>query len=444
MTTRHDRPWAVLTVLSLAYFLTQLDVAVVAVAVPDLSGSFHATTERVVWSLATYSLVLAVALITAGRFGDRYGHRRLFLTGVAIFLAGSLIAGAAGTTTELSVGRAVQGLGAALLVPQTLALLFTAIPADKRGLALGIRGAVGGVAVIGAPVVGGALIGLDSWRWIFYLNVPVAVVVLALGWVLLPAGGDTSGAAPLDPAGILLSALALGGMAYTLSQGRLGPLTLLAAASGVALLVRKRRQPDGFALARIRSFVLMTGYAATTSGTVVGIVVALSVHLQAAPGLDPLSTGLLIAPASVVSTVLDPVVGRLLSSVQGRHLLLAGSVLTVAGLLWLAVAMGGESTWPAYLGPIVVIGAGNAFLFTPMAAIGLSDVPAASTGAASGVLTTVLQFGSMGGAALTGALLTGPGGAQVAIVALAGVAMIGGGVSLALRRPSAVTLEPAA
>jgi MFS family permease len=166
-------PWAVLAVLSLAYFLTQLDVAVLAVAVPSIMADINASADQVVWSLSAYIFLLAMALITAGRLGDLYGRRRIFLIGVAIFTVASVAAGLAQGPGQLIAARAVQGLGAALLTPQTLALLMEAFPPDQRGMAFGIRGAVGGVAAISGPAAGGVLVSTLDWRWIFWLNVPL-------------------------------------------------------------------------------------------------------------------------------------------------------------------------------------------------------------------------------------------------------------------------------
>ncbi|MDG4765791.1 DHA2 family efflux MFS transporter permease subunit [Solwaraspora sp. WMMD406] len=451
-------PWAVLAVLALAYFLTQLDVAVLAVAVPSIMADLDASADQVVWSLSAYILLLAVALITAGRLGDLYGRRRIFLIGVAVFTAASVAAGLAQGPGQLIAARAVQGLGAALLTPQTLALLVEVFPPERRGTAFGIRGAVGGVAAISGPAAGGVLVSALDWRWIFYLNVPLGLLMLVIGALVLPEVTQRT-RHRLDVTGVALASAALFCLAFGVSQGErygwnVGIWATLAGSGGfvAAFLAQQRRRQDReplvpFTLFRQRNFPLMNGFSLTTSGTVIGLVLVLSLYFQQVLGLSPWAAGLMIVPASLFSTLLDPVAGKLADRVQGRYLLLVGAVCTVAGMAWAALAMRDGATWPAFVAPMCVIGVGNAFLFTPLAVVALSDVRPQLAGAASGVLITALQIGSMLGAAVVGTLLhtqvgevVTAGSARAALLLLAALAALGGVACLAagpnLARPA--------
>ncbi|MFY1636256.1 DHA2 family efflux MFS transporter permease subunit [Solwaraspora sp. WMMB335] len=457
-------PWAVLAVLALAYFLTQLDVAVLAVAVPSIMADLGASADQVVWSLSAYIFLLAMALITAGRLGDLYGRRRIFLIGVAVFTAASIGAGLAQSPGQLIVARAAQGLGAALLTPQTLALLMEVFPPDRRGMAFGIRGAVGGVAAISGPAAGGVLVSTLDWRWIFYLNVPLGLVMLVIGALVLPEITERT-RHRLDVTGVVLASAALFCLAFGISQGErygwgAGIWTLLGL-SGLLVVVflaqqrrRQEREPlVPFTLFRQRNFPLMNAFSLTTSGTVIGLVLVLSLYFQQVLGLSPWAAGLMIVPASLFSTLLDPLAGKLADRVQGRYLLLVGAVCTVAGMGWAAVEMRHGATWVAFVAPMCVIGVGNAFLFTPLAVVALSGVRPQAAGAASGVLITALQIGSMLGAAVVGALLhtragevVSAGSARAAMLLLAGVAVLGGLACLAagpnLARPTLASTKP--
>lgn len=461
------RPWAILAVLCMAGFVTQLDVTVLAIALPRIRADFGASTEQVVWVLSAYILVLAVFLVTAGRLGDLFGRRRVFLAGLAVFTAASAAAAMASGMHQLIAARAGQGLGAALLTPQTLALLVDAFPAGRRGLALGIRGAVTGVAAITGPVLGGALTTALHWRWVFYVNIPLGLSTLLVGWTVLPADGHRR-RHPLDVTGVVLAATTLLGAAFVINRSdpadwsASASVALAASLAGAVAFVlqqrtRQRAEPlVPFTLFRRRNFTLMIAYAMTTSSIVIGLVLVLSLYFQSSLALDPLQAGLLILPASLASTLADPLVGRLADRLDGRHLLVAGAVLTAAGMLWTAAGMRTGTGWAAFIAPMVVIGVGNATLFTPLAVVALGGVGSDLAGAASGILATALQIGSMLGAAVTGAILHGAvttavAADRTAMVVLAGIAAAGGVIGLGVRRetgteplaPNSTITEPA-
>ncbi|WP_416903332.1 MFS transporter [Micromonospora echinospora] len=450
MTTRlRGNPWAILAVLCLAYFMSQLDIAVLAIAIPDIVRDLDASLDQVVWALSSYILALAALLITAGRLGDLYGRRRIFLLGVTVFTVFSLAGGLADSPTQLIAARAVQGVGAALFVPQTMALLVEAFPPERRGMALGIRGGVGGTAAVLGPVVGGFLVGSLDWRWVFLVNIPVGVVMLALAAVTIPATGGRK-EHRLDLGGVVLATAFLLLLAFGISQGARyswnGGIWAVIAAGLVLFAVflaqqrrRQNREPlVPFALFRDRNFAVMNVFSVVVSLTVIGLVVVLSVAFQSVLQFGAWRAGLLLMVASLFSVAFDPVAGKLSEKVEGKHLLFFGMAATVAGLLWTFAQTRPGAGWAGLVAPMVVIGIGNAFLFTPLATVALHRVRPESAGGAAGVLVTSMQVGSMVGTAVMGAVLGEGTGAipsvdtiRTVLLLLVGTATVGALVCLA-------------
>src|ERR1700722_16278644 len=182
----HGNEWAVLITLSLGFFMTLLDLTIVSVAIPDMRRGLHASLAQTGWVINAYIIVLAVLMITAGRLGDLRGKRNLFITGVIVFTLASAAAGLSQTAAELIAARAVQGLGAALLLPQTMAVIIATFPARRRGTALGVWGGVAGLAAVAGPTIGGMLVTWLDWRWIFFVNLPVGVLTVLLAFAVLP------------------------------------------------------------------------------------------------------------------------------------------------------------------------------------------------------------------------------------------------------------------
>ncbi len=452
MTTLRRNPWAILAVLSLAYFMAQLDVSVLTLAIPSIKHDMHASLNEVVWALSAYIFVLAVLLITAGRLGDLFGRRRMFMSGVTLFTLFSLAGGFAHHPGELIAARALQGLGAALLTPQTLALLVEVFPAERRGTAMGVRGAVGGLAAVAGPVLGGILVSTLGWRWVFFINAPVGVVTLALGWLSLPPTPQRTERARLDVNGVALISAGLFCFTFAVSEGEhfhwAGWIWALLVAAAVllgAFVAQQRGRQSGsplvpFELFRDRNYALMNVFSVAISLTVIGLVLVLSVFLQTVMGFSALKAGLVIVPASFFSMVLDPVAGKLSDKVQGKYLLLFGAVLTAAGMLWTAAEMSAGADWTVFVAPMCVIGIGNAFLFTPLAVVALYGVRPQLAGAASGVLVTALQAGSMIGTAAVGAVLQGrfsvhldAGSTRTAMYWLVAMTALAAGACLAAR-----------
>ena len=287
-------PWAVLIVVSLGFFMTLLDLTIVNIAIPDMITQLHASLDDALWVINAYALVLSVLVITAGRLGDLFGQRRLFNIGIVIFTVASAACGLAPSPGWLIAFRAVQGLGAAVLMPQTLTILTMVFPAERRGAAFGVWGAVAGVATIAGPTLGGLLVTVFDWRWIFYVNLPIGVVVLALSAVIVP-DLRTGRRHRLDIPGVILASLALVAICYGLVEGQryswgtisgFLSIPLILAAGGallaVFLFVQARTQDREplvpFALFKDRNFTLINWVSATVAIGMMGIFLPLTIY----------------------------------------------------------------------------------------------------------------------------------------------------------------------
>ena len=421
MTKFRGNPWAVLLVISLGFFMTLLDLTIVNIAIPNMMSRLHASLDDILWVINGYALVLAVLVITAGRLGDLRGPRNIFAAGVAVFTLASAACGLAASPGELIAFRVVQGLGAAMLMPQTLAIITHTFPPERRGAAFGVWGAVAGVATIAGPTLGGLLVTAFDWRWIFFINVPIGAVVLLASFVLLP-GMRPGGAHRLDITGVLLASASLLAICYGLIEGQRynwGKITSfvsipLVIGAGVVLLavfllVQARSQGREplvpFALFRERNFSLMNLVMGGLAIGMMGIFLPFTIYLQSVVGMSALRAGLAMAPASVISMFLAPVAGRMADRIGGKYILMTGLTLFGAGMGWLMLTAQPTSRWYDFLAPLLVAGAGMGCIFAPMSTLALRNVKPQLAGAASGMLNTNRQTGSVIGTAAVGALL---------------------------------------
>ncbi|MEU7055852.1 DHA2 family efflux MFS transporter permease subunit [Streptomyces sp. NPDC046197] len=416
-------PWATLTVVSVGYFMPLLDLTIVNIAIPDLVSDLRMSLDQILWVINGYTLALAALLIAAGRLGDLRGPRAAFAAGTALFTVASVACALAADPAQLIAFRAVQGVGAAVLVPQTLTLLAHSFPPERRGTAFGIWGAVAGLAAVAGPTLGGLLVTALGWRWIFLINLPIGVAVLAATLALVDDVRETR-PRRLNLLGVLLCTLALTALCYGLIEGRRydwGTVTSfvsipLVLAVGVVLLAlflwnQARVQRDDplipFVLFKDREYALMNVVGGAVNVGMLGFLLLFNLYLQSALGMSALRAGLTLAPAAVVSMLLAPLTGRLTDRVDGRWILFGGLLLFAAGMAWMAAAAGPDSPWYAFLPPLVVAGVGMGGTFAPMPAIAMQGVPPALNSAASGVFNSNRQFGSVLGTAAVGALLQG-------------------------------------
>lgn len=409
-------PWAVLLVLSLGFFMTLLDLTIVNIAIPDMMRRLGASLDDVLWVLNAYALVLAVLVITAGRLGDLFGPKRLFVWGIALFTLASAACGLAPDAAFLIAFRSVQGIGAAMLLPQTLALITIIFPADRRGAAMGIWGAVAGVATIAGPTLGGLLVTELDWRWIFFVNLPIGVIVFAAAVVIIP-DIKPGRRHRLDLPGVAIATVALLGICYGLVEGQsydwdariwvsIGVGCVMVA---VFLVYQRSRQGDEplvpFALFASRNFSIMNIVAGTLAVGMLGIFLPFTIYLQSALGFTALKAGLTLAPSSIVMIPAAPLSGRLTDRIGGKYILMTGLTLFAAGMGWAVLVATPTSTWVDFLAPMIVAGFGMGCVFPPMTTTAMRDVDPKLAGAASGMLNTVRQVGSVIGTASVGALL---------------------------------------
>ncbi|HEU5158018.1 MAG TPA: MFS transporter [Streptosporangiaceae bacterium] len=412
----HGNPWAILLTLSLGFFMTLLDLTIVNIAIPSMVEKLDASLDEILWVVNGYVLVLAVLLITAGRLGDLRGQRNMFIAGVTVFTIASLACGVSQNPAELIAARAIQGLGAAMLMPQTMAIIIGTFPAHRRGTALGVWGAVAGVATIAGPTVGGLLVTAFDWRWIFFVNLPVGVLVLIMAVLLVP---DTRMERPhrLDIGGVLIATAALFCLTFALTEGQrynwnAGIWALLSggAVLFVIFLLHQRSRQDGeplvpFALFRDRNFTVMNVVGATVSVGMIGMFLPMTIYLQDVLGYTSLKAGMVLAVTSVVSIFVAPVAGRLSDRIGGKYILMTGLTLYAVSTAWMVAIADVDTDWPAFLPALIVSGLGVGGTFAPMATEAMRNVAPRLAGAAAGVNNTVRQVGSVVGAAAVGAVL---------------------------------------
>ncbi|MCP2340264.1 DHA2 family efflux MFS transporter permease subunit [Actinomadura rupiterrae] len=404
MTKARGNPWAVLATLSLGFFMTLLDMTIVNIAIPDVMRSLHTGLDQVMWTVSGYALVLAVLLVTSARLGDLRGQRTVFAIGVAVFTLASAACGLAPGAGTLIAARVVQGLGAALLTPQTMALIVATFPAERRGTALGIWGSVAGVATLTGPALGGLLVSAAGWRWVFLVNVPVGVLVLAMTFLLVP-DVRTGRAHRFDLPGVLLLSAALTCVTFALMEGgRYGwnawIWTLLAAGAALGALFlrhqagRQDREPlVPFELFRNRGFALMTVLMGVIGAALVGAVLPLGLYLQQQLGLSAVHAGLALAPSPLVSLLVSPLAGRLSDRIGGRSVLLTGLVAFAAGLTAVAFLAGGDAHAATFTAPLMLMGLGTGCMIAPLSTEAMRGVPPHLAGAASGLSNSVRQLG---------------------------------------------------
>ena len=419
-TTASER-W-VLGLAALGSAVVALDTLVVATALTTVQDRLGASLAELEWTVNAYNLPFAVLMVTAAAMGDRWGRRRVFTAGFALFTLASAACALAPAAGWLIAGRAAQGIGAAAVLPLSIAMLGATFPAARRGWATGVFTAVTGLAVLAGPLVGGAVTYGLSWQWIFWINVPVGVLLVPLALARLPEGRGT--ARPLDPAGAVLTAAALLGIVWGVIRGpEIGwtaPEVLGALFAGVvlggALVVHERRTAAPMlpaVLLRVRPF----GAAATAgfllTAALLGTLFFITQFVQVTLGSDPLQAGWQVLPWTATLFVVAPLAGRLIDRVGERPLVAGGLALQAVGLLWLAIAAGsgyGAVGYGALVAPIVLAGIGVSVAMTAAQSAAVAAAPPGTVGVASGIYAMSRQVGGVVGIALIGAVFVGAGG----------------------------------
>jgi len=420
MAEARANPWVVLVVLVTGFFMIMLDTTIVNVAIPAMSAGLNTTLDQILWVLNAYVLTYAVLLITAGRLGDLYGQRNLFAAGLAVFTVASALCGFAQDANQLIAARVLQGVGGAVLVPQTLAILTSLFPPDRRGAAFGIWAGVAGLATLAGPTVGGAIVTYVDWRWIFFVNVPIGIAALVATFVIVPdlRPGRRHG---WDVVGIFLATAGLFGMVFGLIEGErfnwgaigLYVVTIpevigLGAVLLVLFVIWERYQAEPLvplSLFEERNFAVANWIAASIAFGMMSLFLPIVIYLQSVRGFSALTAGLTLAPMSLTSMVVAPFAGRMADRIGGKYILLTGVLVFAIGFGTLTFVAGPDSTWINFLVPAIVSGLGMGMTFAPMTTVAMRNISPRMAGAASGVLNTTRQVGAAVGSAVVGALL---------------------------------------
>ncbi|WP_421741955.1 MFS transporter [Cellulomonas sp.] len=405
---------------SVPMFMATLDNLVMTTALPVLRTELSASLEQLQWMVNAYTLSFATLMIAASTLGDRWGRRRVFIAGIVVFALAS-IASALSTSAEMLIAaRAVQGAGAAAIMPLSLTLLAAAVPAARRAMAIGIWGATSGLGVALGPVIGGAVVDGISWEAIFWINVPVAVVAVPLVlWALPESRGRRQ---PLDLAGLALAGSGILALVWSIVRGNddgwgstrvVGGLALGVLLLG-AFLVRESRTDHPLVplrLFRVRSFAVANGSALAFSFGVFGLVFLLAQYLQIGMGFTPLEAGIRTLPWTAAPMVFAPIAGMLAPRIGVRPLLTAGLALQAAGLAWQGLIVGTDGLVYADLVPgLALAGIGMGLTFAPSATAVLFDMAPDDHGTASSVNATIREIGGALGVAALVAVFTAADG----------------------------------
>ncbi len=426
-------PWLVLAVLCVPFFMILLDTTIVNIAVPDLTSSLQASLDQVLWIVNAYTLTYAMLLITGGRLGDLFGPKRLFLVGLVVFTLASAACGLAQHPSQLVGTRIAQGVGGAMLTPQTLAMLTMIFPPARRGAAFGIWGAVAGLATITGPTLGGWLVTNWSWRWIFYVNLPVGMVALVAGLVFLP-DIRLNRRHRLDWLGTVLASAALFLVCFGLIEGPAhlwgrvwGPITIpVVIAAGVALAgvflwqqyASRHREPlVPFGIFADRNFAVMSAVVAAISFGMLGLFLPLVIFLQSVLDLTAVQAGFVLAPMSLASVVAAPFAGRLADRYGGKDILFTGLVLWAAGMGLVGYTARLYYDRSSLIAGLVIAGLGLGLTFAPLQTIAMHNVAPRMAGSAAGLINTTRQLGAVIGSAAVGALLQAQLAAHLAVSA---------------------------
>ncbi|MFD4468592.1 DHA2 family efflux MFS transporter permease subunit [Rhodococcus sp. NPDC058505] len=412
--------WLAMLAASLPMFMATLDNLVMTSALPVVQADLNASVGQLQWFLNAYTLAFATLMLSAAGLGDRWGRRRVFIWGIVLFALASVASALSTTAGMLIAARAVQGVGAAAIMPLSLTLLAGAVPASKRALAIGMWGGVSGLGVALGPVVGGAVVDGVSWQAIFWINVPVAVIAVPLA---LYALGESHGRRqPLDLPGVALAGagvfLAVWGIVHGNDDGWasatvLGTLVLAVIALS-AFVIREMRTDSPVMPTRMfrsRSFTVANVIGLMFTLGMFGSVFLLSQYLQIVMGYTPFEAGLRTLPWTAAPMIVAPIAGLLAPRLGLRTLLVAGLTLQAASLVWMAFVFEAGTGYPAMVPALAMAGIGMGLTFAPSATAVLVDMPDDDHATASSVNSTIREVGVALGVAILTAVFLGSGGA---------------------------------
>jgi EmrB/QacA subfamily drug resistance transporter len=452
---REPRHSAVFAVTALGAFMAALDLSIVNVAFPDLKASFpDASQASLAWIITAYSIVFGALLVTGGRTGDRVGRRRMFMTGTAVFLAGSFLCGIAPNVAALIASRVLQGAGAAFLVPASLALLIAAYPAERRTQMVALWGGIGALAVATGPSLGAAIVSAGGWRWAFLVNLPAGAAVLALGRrVLVESDLDRSAGRP-DYLGVGMVSVALAALVFGISEGaswgwtdpRILGAFMLAVGLGVAFVQRSLHHPEpvvdlalfgdrSFVTANIATFVYATGFFAMLLGNIL--------FLTSVWHYSIMRAGLAVTPGPLVVAIVAGPAGKLAGRIGFRPVLIAGALSFALGLATFVLRVDATPAYLAHWLPgTLIVGLGIGLTFPVLSAAAVSSLPSHRFAVGSAVNQTARQIGGAIGIAVLVMVLGTPRDAVDAVARFhhlwlygAGTALLSGLIGSMIPRP---------
>jgi EmrB/QacA subfamily drug resistance transporter len=417
MTNTNRLRW-VLALTSTAYFMVVLDSLVVITALPQMQRDLHADLASLQWTVNSYGIAFAAGIITAAALGDRFGRRRVFNLGLALFTLSSAACALAPTLGELVVARTVQGLGAAAVMPLSLTILTTAFPAQRRGLIVGIYGGLAGLAVAAGPIVGGVVAERLDWHWIFWLNVPIGLVASALGARLLP---ESHGALErLDLVGVGLVSGGVLSLVWALVRandvGWSNPETLATLLAGAALLLafvgweqRVAEPMVPMRLFRNRAFAFGNVTTFLMSGATFAAAFLITQEFQFARGYSPISTGVRLVPFFATPMLVSPLAGALSDRIGRRPIMLTGLALQAVGYAWVAARAALTTSWVEIVAGLLVAGIGISMALPTVPTAILNAVTEHEMGKASGVSYMAQRFGAVFSIAIASAVFAAHG-----------------------------------
>ena len=424
-------PWMILVVLALGFFMILLDTTIVNVAIPSIIDGLHASLDQILWILNAYILVYAVLLITAGRLGDMFGPKKLFLAGMVLFTLASMACGLAQTPNQLILFRVIQAVGGALLTPQSLSMIASIFPPERRGAAFGVWGGVAGLAAVAGPTLGGFLTTTFSWRAIFYVNLPIGIVALTLAVLVMPEL-TSHRRHQLDIGGVALATAGLFALVFGLIEGErygwgrisdlaafsVGPvqaglvsipsILVTAAVLLTAFLLWEARIEEPLlplSLFKERNFSVANLVQAFVAFAMLGLFLPFTIYLQSVRGLTAEEAGVVMVPMSLTMMVVAPFAGRLTDRISGKWVLATGMLTFAVGMGLILKSASSTSVGTDFTLPLLLAGIGMGCTFAPLTTLAMRSIAPAQAGAASGFLNTVRQVAGAVGSAIVGAVL---------------------------------------
>ncbi|MGZ4450111.1 MAG: DHA2 family efflux MFS transporter permease subunit [Nocardioides sp.] len=407
-------PWPALFALCIGFFMILVDSTIVSVATPAIIEDLRTDVNNVVWVTSAYLLAYAVPVLITGRLGDRFGPKRLYLAGLTVFTLASLWCGLTNSIEGLIVARVVQGLGASMITPQTMAIITRIFPAARRGAAMALWGATAGVATLVGPILGGVLVDGLGWEWIFFINIPVGVIGFVAAWRLVPSLDTNSHR--FDWLGVALSGAGMFLLVFGIQEGHQYHWnTWVWLSIGVGLVVlglfvlwqaRNTAEPlVPLGLFEDRNFSLANVAISAMGFAITAMAIPIMIWAQVVRGWSPTQSALLLVPMALMTIVLARFVGGLTDRIHPRVLTSFGFASIIVSLVWLSTRMTpGSAVWSILL-PMVLLGIGNAFVWAPNSATATRNLPIHQAGAGAGVYNATRQVGAVLGSAAIAVLM---------------------------------------